>query len=266
MANRFSTGKGIINRIKRSRNNLDDLEDVEGNLLAYLKKRKNCVIKPGYELIENSVVRFLTAARERRMPVTGLMLKSLAERQARKSGINGFTACEGWLGKVKARHGISGRKLSGEAGSVNKVVIKNWKEELPGIIAGYDMKDIFNCDETASSFFEQPTTKSLIIHGDHGHGNKRDKSRVSLLLCTSWLGEKILLIGASQNPRALKGTDKSKLPVIYRAQKKSWMPGIVFVSWIKDFDTRMTNSKRRVYWTPYIGHRISTKVLLMCKF
>ena len=46
-----------------------------------------------------------------------------------------------------------------EAASVNKVVIKNWKEELPGVIAGYDMKDIFNCHETAL-FFKQPITPS----------------------------------------------------------------------------------------------------------
>ena len=164
VANRFSTGKGTINRVTRSQNNLEDLKDDEGNLSAYLKKRKNCVIKPQYEQIENSVVRFLTAARERGMPVTGPMLKSLAERQARKSVIDGFTASEGWSGKVKARHCISGRKLSGEAGAVNKVVIKNWKEDLPGIIAGYDMKYIFNCDETAL-FFKLPTTKSLLIHG-----------------------------------------------------------------------------------------------------
>ena len=99
---------------------------------------------------------------------------------------------------------------------MNKVVIKNCKEELPVIFAGCEMKDIFNCDETAL-FFKQPTTKSLLINGDHGHGNKRDKSRVSLLLFASWIGEKekILVFGASQNPRALKGTDKSKLPVIY---------------------------------------------------
>ena len=109
------------------------------------------------------------------------------------------------------------------------------------------MADIFNCDETAL-FFKQATTKSLVIHGDHGHGDKRDKSRFSLLLCASWLGEKekILLIGASENPRALKGTDKSKLPVIYRAQKKSWMTGNIFASWINDFDSRMKNSKRCV--------------------
>ena len=74
----------------------------EENLSAYLKKRKNCVIKPGHELIENSVVRFLTAARERGMRVTGLILKSQAEQQARNSCIDGFTASEGWLGKVKA--------------------------------------------------------------------------------------------------------------------------------------------------------------------
>ena len=41
------------------------------------------------------------------MPVTGPMLKSLAERKARNSGIDRCTASEGWLGKVKARHGIS---------------------------------------------------------------------------------------------------------------------------------------------------------------
>ena len=68
----------------------------------------------------------------------------------------------------------SGRKLSGEAGAVDKVVIKNWQEELPKIIAGYDVGDIFNCDETAL-FFKQLTNKSLVNHG--GHGDKRDKSR-----------------------------------------------------------------------------------------
>ena len=79
--------------------------------------------------------------------MSGPILKSLAERQGHKSGINGFTASGVWLWKVKARHGISGRKLFGEAGSVSKVVIKIWKEELSGIIAGYDMKYIFNCDQ-----------------------------------------------------------------------------------------------------------------------
>ena len=124
VATRFSIGKGTINRIKQSRNNLEDLKDDEGNISAYLKKRKNCVIKPQNELIEGAVVRFLAAARERGMP----MLKSLAEREAHKRAIGEFTPSESWLVKVKARHGISGRNLSGEAGAVDKVMIKNWQK------------------------------------------------------------------------------------------------------------------------------------------
>lgn len=75
------------------------------------------------------------------------MLKSLAEQQAGKSGNDGFTASEWWFRRVKARHGISGRKHPRKAGSVDKVMIKNLKEELPEIIAGYDMKDIINYEK-----------------------------------------------------------------------------------------------------------------------
>lgn len=205
VANIYSTGNGTINRIKHSRNNLDELKNDDGNNLTHLKKRKNCVFKPQYGMIVVIGVKFLEAARERGMPVTGPMFRSLAERHARKNSIEGFSASEGWLGKVKSRHGISGRKLSGESGAVDKVVIKNWKEEIPGIINGYEMRDIVNCDETAL-FFKQPTNNSLVTHSDHNHGYKRDISRITLLLCTSWAGEKekILMIGASENLRALK--------------------------------------------------------------
>ena len=55
-------------------------------------------------------MKFLSSARERVLAVTGNMLKSLAERQAQKAGLVGFKASDGWLGKVKARHGISGKK------------------------------------------------------------------------------------------------------------------------------------------------------------
>ena len=113
VATKFSIGKGTINRIKRSRNNLEDLKDDEENISAYLKKRKNCIIKPQYELIEGAVVRFLAAAREREMSVIGPMLKSLAEREAHKRAIDGFTASEaGWerLGTV-SQEGTSLEKL-----------------------------------------------------------------------------------------------------------------------------------------------------------
>ena len=192
------------------------------------------------------IVKFLNLSRERGMTVTGPMLRSLAEREAEKRGITDFQASEGWLGKVKARNGIVGKYLSGKAGGVNKVVVSNWKEELPSITAAYSPSNIYNCDETAL-FYKQAATKSLIQVGDHGHGEKRSKSRVSLLLCASWMGEKekVLLI-ASENPRALKGVDKSKLPVTYHSQKKAWMTTAIFKSWITNFDRRMRKQNRHV--------------------
>ena len=63
VATRFSIGKVPIYRIKRSQNSLENLKDNEVNVAAYLKKRKNCVLKPQYELIEDAV-KFLAPARE----------------------------------------------------------------------------------------------------------------------------------------------------------------------------------------------------------
>ena len=243
-ADKFNVGKGTINRLKRSRSSIEALATDSG---CDLKKRKNCIIRPKYFEIEDVIVKFLNLARERGMAVTGPMLRSLAEREAEKKGITDFQASEGWLGKVKARNGIVGKCLSGEAGGFSKAVVRNWKEELPSIIAAYNPSDIYNCDETAL-FYKQTTTKSLIQVGDHGHGEKRSKSRVSLLLCASWMGEKekVLLIATSKNPRALKGVDKSKLPVTYHSQKKAWMTTSIFKSWITNFDRSMRKQRRHV--------------------
>lgn len=58
--------------------------------------------------------------------------------------------------------------------------------------------------------------------------------------------EKVLLIARNKNPRALKGANKAKLPVVYHSQGKAWMTGNIFTSWICDFDRRMREQKRRI--------------------
>ena len=113
-------------------------------------------------------MKFLSSARDRGLAVTGTKLKDLAERQTQKAGIVGFKVSDGWLGKVKARHGISRKKLSGKAGSVNILTVKNWNEELPGILTNYKMENVYNCDEI---FWKQPTMKSLVLHGDEKKTN-----------------------------------------------------------------------------------------------
>ena len=176
---KFKVGKGTINRLKRSRLNIEALAKESD---SDLKKRKNSVIRPKFKEIEDITVKFLSLAKERGMAVTGPMLRSLAEREARKREIINFHSSEGWLGKVEVKHRIIGKYLSGEAGGVDKVTAEKWKGDLPSIITGYQQSDIFNCDETAH-FYKQTTLKSLLKINDHGHGNKRNKSSFPLTVC-----------------------------------------------------------------------------------
>jgi hypothetical protein len=71
-----------------------------------------------------------------------------------------------------------------------------------------------------------------------------------MLSCNS-KGEKLkpLLIHKYENPRALKGIDKTKLPVYYYWNKKAWMQVSVFQHWIKKVNEQMKKEKKIYYVT-----------------
>ena len=246
LSNEFGVGKGSIGRIKANRDNLVNAADsVPTNTL---KKRKHVVPKLKYEDIEKVMVEFLRMARDRGLVVTGPMLRTLALEEAEKKGIADFSASEGWLSRVKQRHDIVGKALCGEAAAVDPILVADWKSvRLPKIIKDYKESDVFNCDETGL-FFLQSSNRSLNMPGDDAHGVKQDKKRLTLLLTASWMGEKEkpLMIWKSENPRALKGADKSKLPVTYRSQGKAWMTIPLFKEWIKEFDSHKHSQGRKV--------------------
>ena len=212
LANEFGVGKGSIGRIKANRDNLVNVaRSVPTNTL---KKRKQVVPKLQYEDIEKIVVEFLRMARDRGLVVTGPMLRTLALEEAKKKGIADFSVSEGWISRVKQRHDIVGKALFGEAAAVDPILVADWKTvRLPEIIKDYKESDVFNCEQTGL-FFLQSSNRFLTMHGDDADGVKQDKKRITLLLTASWMGEKEkpLMIWKSENPLALKGADKSKLP------------------------------------------------------
>jgi len=64
--------------------------------------------------------------------------------------------------------------------------------------------------------------------GKQCKGGKNSKKRVTVAFFVSAAGTKELkpiVIWKSENPRCLKGFNKSDLPVMYFSQKKSWMSG-----------------------------------------
>jgi hypothetical protein len=110
------------------------------------------------------------------------------------------------------------------SGDLNSTAVSAFKHCIPSIIEPYDPKNIFNADETAL-FFRATPTRSLIQCGESSKGTKQAKDRLSILLATSMLGEKLkpLVIGHVAYPRAFRAAhiNVDKLPAHWRSNKKS---------------------------------------------
>ena len=74
-ADNFGAGKGIINRLKREGQAVENA----GQGALVLKKRKLVDVKPRYEKLENTIVELLELMKERRIPVTRPMLREIAK-------------------------------------------------------------------------------------------------------------------------------------------------------------------------------------------
>ena len=53
------------------------------------------------------------------------------------------------VGKIKQRHSIVFRRVTGEEGSVSEDMVRDWKShQLPSLLEEFSPDDIFNADET----------------------------------------------------------------------------------------------------------------------
>ena len=83
----------------------------------------------------------------------------------------------------------------------------------------YEEENIFNADETAL-FWKLEPKKTLAK--ERQTGKKKSKDRVTVMLAVSATGEKLtpVFIHKFKDPVALRGIDKSTLPVHYYANSK----------------------------------------------
>ncbi|CAM4425977.1 unnamed protein product [Lepidochelys kempii] len=102
---------------------------------------------------------------------------------------------------------------------------------------GYSPKQVFNIDKMGL-YWKKMLMRTYISHDEKtAPGFKASKDSLTLLLGGNAEGNyklKPLLVYHSQNPRAVRGYIKSRLPVIWKSNRKAGMTHNIFHGWFVD--------------------------------
>ena len=101
-------------------------------------------------------------------------LKVQAKLIGQRLGIEGFSAADGWLGRVKKRNKMKNRDVSGECADVADETVATWTEcVLPGTLKAYRLRDMYKIDDLGL-FINLLPDKSVCLDNERnaGKGNK----------------------------------------------------------------------------------------------
>ncbi|GFV91938.1 tigger transposable element-derived protein 1 [Trichonephila clavipes] len=126
-----------------------------------------------------------------------------------------------------------------ESATADEGAAKIIPEKLAKIIEDgvYSADQVFNADETGLYWKRLPNHTYIAKDEKTASGHKENKDRVTLLLCSNALGDRMLkplLINKSLRPRTLKGKDLKQLPVHWMANPKTWMTTAFFTEWFNN--------------------------------
>jgi len=110
-------------------------------------------------------------------------LQGKAKQIASELGVEGgdFLTLEGWLQKWKQRNNVRSYKINRESGNVDLECAEQWKSSLKTFLIGYDLKNVFNMDETC--FFFHALPDSTLSHVKQScKGGKQGKDWTTMVL------------------------------------------------------------------------------------
>ncbi|KAK3878580.1 hypothetical protein Pcinc_016793 [Petrolisthes cinctipes] len=197
-----------------------------------------------YTEMESALTLWMEDMRRRKLSLSGPMVQEqafkiqsqIAAKQGKSIEETKFTASTGWLYKYMKRTGTKNIAMTGEAASADYGAAEEMKNKMKEI--NYSPQQVWNCDETGLYWKRMPMRTYIMKNEEKAPGLKVSKQRLTVLLMANTAGTeqlKPLVIHRSARPRAFKNVFISKLPVIWRANKKAWMTSNIFEEWYVEY-------------------------------
>ncbi|GFT02822.1 jerky protein homolog [Nephila pilipes] len=231
--NDFNIGSSTIYDIKKQKEQIKKFASEA--VIAKNMESRHTLKKPKLEILDSALYAWFNAKRSEGKTVTGPMITEKAKEFHRN--LNVESTCvfsEGWLQKFKNRHGIRKLHAAGESKSANENATEEYKSYFSSLVGHWELtrSQVYNADETGLLWRCLPT--STLAGGDEkcAEGFKKNKHRLTILLCANASGDHQLtpfVIGKYKKPRALKGI--LNLPVHYDAQSNALMTAELFKDW-----------------------------------
>ncbi|XP_028918949.1 tigger transposable element-derived protein 5 [Ornithorhynchus anatinus] len=198
------------------------------------------------EEIDRAVHTWFLTLRRHGIPLSGPIIQAQAEAFARQ--IYGprctFKASHGWFWRWQKRHGISGRRVYGEAdpppaAPAPPSPVKAEAGPPPPAAGGYGDEQIYNADVTGLYWKLLPEQTAPLGEGDPGGGpggggRRWRGDRVTVLLAANLTGGhklKPLVVGRLPDPPSLRHHNQDKFPASYRYSPDAWLSAALLRSW-----------------------------------
>ena len=243
LANEYGVDRSTISNILRKKDKFLQLHASAKH--SDLKKTRIQIAR--FPSLEDALYKWFQSLRSRNIPVSQDVLKVKAVEfynRAKENGaqLSNFEASNGWLEKFQKRYEISSKCITGESESACLDQVEIGRKNLQEIIATFDIENVYNADETGL-FFRLAPNKTLASKSDKAKGIKKDKERVTVLLCCNATGTKKIkpfVIGKSRNPRCYSKVNIATLPVRYSSNTKAWMTMEIWNEWLKWLDNNVS--------------------------
>lgn len=235
---KFGLSKTTISTIVSNR------KKIEESVCSTKRKKIRC---GKFKNVEDAVVKWVKMMRSKNIAISGTLVKTKAEYFATLLKVDDFRATNGWLDRFKIRNDITFKLIVGEKADAPMEVANDWIEnKLPNLIQSFELRNIFNLDETGL-FYKLTPNKTLAFNNDSCTGGKNSKERVSLLIGANADGSEklpLLMIGKSAKPRCFNNV--KSLPLKYVSNRKSWMTSTIWEDYLLNLDKKFKEENRSV--------------------